>query len=86
MHFEHKIYRCEWLIVIQEVDQYGNNMNEKTILNAFPRYYMAFEKMPEYGYEHEFVKGRWIPLNASHGYEELQIQYREQLVPYISPP
>jgi hypothetical protein len=86
MRFDHKIYRCEWQIVIQDVDQYGKNVDKKKAINALPTYEQAFEKMSEYGREHEYVKGRWIPHKPDHAYQILEIQYKEVQVPYISNP
>jgi hypothetical protein len=75
--FDHKIYRCEWQIVIQDVDQYGKNVDKKKLITALPTYEQAFDKMSEYGREHEYVKGRWIPHNPDHAYQFLEIQYKE---------
>ena len=85
MNFDHKIYRCEWQIVINNVDQYGNYGDQITVA-SFPTFQMAFDKLPDYGYQHEFVKERWIPNNKEHDYQILDIQYKEVRVPYISNP
>lgn len=86
MKYEHKIYRCEWLLVIQTVDQYNSDTNEREIVGCFPTREMAVEKIPEFGYQHEFLKDRWIPHNKKHDYQIMKIVYHERLVPYISPP
>lgn len=80
--FVYKTYRCEWQIVIQQVDQYGCNLRDgKTVLAKWPSADEAYADLPNHGYEHKHVKGRWIPNNSMHAYEFLEVQYREVVVP-----
>jgi hypothetical protein len=76
--FRIKTLRCEWQVVIQQVDQYGcNYSNSAVVLARWPTYEKAYNDLKNYGYEHEFVKGRWIPNDATSAYEWLEVQYRE---------
>lgn len=76
--FRIKILRCEWQVVIQEVDQYGCSIhNSRTILSRWPTYQEAFNDLQNHGYEHKHVKGRWIPNHAISAYKYLQVQYHE---------
>lgn len=74
--FKCKMFRCEWQIVNQPVGQYGENNGEATVLWSWPTYEEAVADRPNHGYEHQYVKGRWIPKNFS-GNEELRIRYKE---------
>lgn len=74
--FKYKTYRCEWQIVSQPVGQYGEDYGQATVLWSWPTYEEALADRPNHGYEHEFVKDRWVP-NGSNGYEDLEIRYRE---------
>lgn len=80
--FRIKTLRCEWQVVIQQVDQYGRNTNDglagdRVVLSRWPTYQEAFNDLQNHGYEHKHVKGRWIPNDAISGYEYLEVQYRE---------
>ena len=76
--FRIKTFRCEWQVVIQQVDQYGCAIRDsQTILARWPTYEEAYADLPNHGYESEFVKGRWIPDDATLLYEYLEVQYRE---------
>ncbi len=76
--FKTKTFRCEWQVVIQQVDQYGCPIRDsKVILDRWPTPDEAYADLPNHGYEHEFVKGRWIPNDAISAYEWLEVQYRE---------
>ena len=79
--FRIKTLRCEWQVVIQQVDQYGCNINDsndsRVILTRWPTYEEAYNDLQNHGYEHEHVKGRWIPNDGISAYEWLQVQYRE---------
>jgi hypothetical protein len=75
--FRIKTLRCEWQVVIQQVDQYGRWADGRVVLASWPTYEEAYADLPNHGYEHEYVKGRWIPNDGISGYELLQVQYRE---------
>lgn len=77
--FKYKTYRCEWQIVSQPVGQYGENDGEATVLWSWPTYEQALADRPNHGYEHEYVKSRWVPTAAG-DYEMLEIRYKEVLV------
>ena len=74
--FKYKTYRCEWQIVNQPVGQYGEDTGVATILAMWPTYEEALADRPYHGYEHRYVKDRWIP-NGAGDYEMLEIRYRE---------
>ena len=79
--FVYKTYRCEWQIVIQQVDQYGRPLpNSDTILARWPTVDQAYVDLPNHGHEHQHVKGRWIPNDAISAHEWLEVQYREVIV------
>lgn len=80
--FEMKLVRCEWLVLVIAVDQYGKKDNVLTILGSFPTSVKARAALPELATEHKYVKGRWIPkaedfpgLNLE--YTEVRIEYNE---------
>jgi hypothetical protein len=76
--FRIKTLRCEWLVVIQQVDQYGVPFQgQRSILSIWATADEAYADLPNHGVESEYVKGRWIPKSAMHGYEYVQVQYRE---------
>jgi hypothetical protein len=76
--FRIKTLRCEWQVVIQEVDQYGCSIHDsRFVLARWPTYEEAYTDLPNHGREHEYVKGRWIPDDAISDYEWLEVQYRE---------
>ena len=76
--FRIKTLRCEWLVVIQQVDQYGaSNRGQRSILARWPTADEAYNDLPNHGVELEHVKGRWIPNSPMHAYEYLEVQYRE---------
>ena len=79
--FKCKMFRCEWQIVNQPVGQYDENNGEATVLWSWPTYEEALADRSNHGYEHEFVKDRWIPNEAGE-YEMLEIRYKEVLVSY----
>ena len=74
--FKYKTLRCEWQIVNQPVGQYGENNGAAAVLSAWPTYEEAAADRPNHGYEHQYVKGRWIPNGAS-DYQNLEIRYKE---------
>lgn len=79
--FAFKQFRCEWQVVLQNVDQYGQPMqNARTVLAIWPTVNEAYADMPNHAVAHPYVEGRWIPKNTTHGYQEVQVQYREVLV------
>jgi len=75
--FRIKTLRCEWQVVIQQVDQYGRWADGRVVLASWPTYEEAYVDLLNHGYEHEYVKGRWIPNDAISAYEWLEVQYRE---------
>jgi hypothetical protein len=76
--FRIKTLRCEWQVVIQQVDQYGCSLRDGcTILAVWPTCEQAYADLPYYGHEDSYVRGRWIPKGALHAYEYLEVQYRE---------
>ncbi len=76
--FHIKTLRCEWQVVIQQVDEYGCNYpNSAVVLARWPTAEEAYRDLPNHGYEHEYVKGRWIPNDAICAAEWLEVQYRE---------
>jgi hypothetical protein len=73
-----KTLRCEWLVVIQQVDQYGAPCKgQRSILSIWPTADEAYADLPNHAVESEYVKGRWIPKNPMHAYEYVGVQYRE---------
>ena len=76
--FRIKTLRCEWQVVICQVDQYGCRLqNSDTILARWPTSEEAYADLPNHGFEHMYVKGRWLPNNAISAYEWLEVVYRE---------
>ena len=74
--FKYKTYRCEWQIVNQPVGQYGEDAGVALVLAIWPTYEEALADRPYHGYEHQYVKDRWVP-NGAGGYENLEIRYKE---------
>ena len=71
--FVHKTYRCEWQVVVQQVDQYGCNYpNSAVVLDRWPTAEAAYNDLPNHG--------RWITNDAISNYEWLEVQYREVIV------
>lgn len=76
--FRIKKLRCEWQVVIQQVDQYGRNCtNSRVVLARWPTAEEAYNDLSNHGHEDKFVKGRWIPKDSISAYEYLEVQYRE---------
>jgi hypothetical protein len=76
-NFRTKTIRCEWQVVIQQVDQYGCNYpTSAVVLDRWPTAEEAYADLPNHGFEHEYVKGRWLP-NAGPSNGWLEVQYRE---------
>jgi hypothetical protein len=76
--FRIKTLRCEWQVVIQQVDQYGCSIHDdRTILARWPTYEEAYADLPNHGNKDTFVEGRWRPEGAKWAYEFLEVQYRE---------
>ena len=78
--FRIKTMRCEWQVVIQQVDQYGCSIRDgrgRSKLSVWPTYEEAYADLPNHGHENPYVKGRWIPKNPMHAYEYLEVQYQE---------
>lgn len=75
MEYEYVTKRTEWLVVRQQVDQYGRNMGEYEVVSIHPTRGHAVMDQPNHGKESEFVKGRWMPFNGN-GYEIIEITCR----------
>jgi hypothetical protein len=77
--FRIKTLRCEWQVVSQEVDQYGMTgpALKRIVFSVWPTSEEAYNDLPNYGYEHAHVKGRWIPNGTISNYQRLEVQYRE---------
>ena len=75
--FRIKTLRCEWQVVVQQVDQYDQNVGQPTVLSAWPTYEAAYADLVNHGREHEFVINRWIPKTATNEFECLEVRYRE---------
>ncbi len=75
--FTYILKRAEWQVVIQQVDQYGRPNDLPDTLSSWATREEAVADLPNHGFEHHYVKGRWVPFGAAHGYENLEIQYRE---------
>ena len=74
--FKFKTFRCEWQVVIQPVGQYGENDGGAVVISGWPTYEEAVADRPNHGYEHQYVKGRWVP-NGANDYQNLEIRYKE---------
>jgi len=75
-----KKLRCEWQVVIQEVDQYwrdvtgGHGYHE--ILSVWPTYELARNDIPNHG--HETANGKWFPNSfPGSAYHVLTVKYTE---------
>jgi hypothetical protein len=76
--FRIKTLRCEWQVVIQQVDQYGCIIRDSlVILSRWPTHEKASNDLKNHGYEDKHIRGRWIPDDAISAYEWLEVQYRE---------
>jgi hypothetical protein len=77
-NFRIKTMRCEWQVVIQQVDQYGMSIRgDRSVLESWPTSKEAYLDLPNHGNKHRYVTGRWIPKNPKHDYEILEVQYQE---------
>ena len=76
---KYKTVRCEWQVVVQGVDQYGNSTKEREVVSTRGSLEEAWADLPTYGKESDWVRGRWLPFNDS-GYQILEVQYREVTV------
>ena len=76
-NFKIKTMRCEWQVVIQQVDQYGASVNGRTLLDSWPTREEAIADLPNHGVKDKYLSDRWIPIGSLHRYEYLEIQYRE---------
>lgn len=79
--WNYKLRRCEWQIVIQQVDQYHQPVGFAERLESYPTRQEALDNLKRFGIEHRFIKGRWVPIAAAHDYEVLEIVYREVDLP-----
>lgn len=77
--FQIKCYRVEWQICIQQLDQYDMPM-EETVIDSFPTRDEAIANLPVYGVRHKHLVDRWIPKDATHGYQRLVVRYKEVLL------
>jgi hypothetical protein len=76
--FKFKTFRCEWQIVIQQVnDDWSPRGFERTILAKWPTAEEAYADLPNHANESLHIKGRWLPKSAMHSYEVVEVQYRE---------
>jgi hypothetical protein len=76
--FRIKTLRCEWQVVIQQVnDDWSLRRDGTAILARWPTAEKAYADLPNHANESIYVKGRWIPKNAKHAYEVVEVQYRE---------
>ena len=76
MDFKIKTIRCEWQVVIEDVDQYDQSTGKHKVLSSWPSYQQAYDDLPNHGIEHQYVK-RWIPKSPEHPYQFLKVQYTE---------
>lgn len=78
--FQTKCYRVEWQICIQQLDQYNMPM-EEAVIDSFPTRDEAIANLPVYGVPKrlQFIE-RWIPKDATHGYQRLVVRYNEVLL------
>lgn len=78
--FTFKTYRCEWQVVITQSDQEGRPISGSDIVLAkWPTYEQAYADLPNHGWEHKFVNGRWVPASSNSVYESLEVRYKEVL-------
>ena len=77
--FEYKTVRCEWQVVIQDVDQYGMSTKVRKVLSTWGSPAEAYIDLPKHGVESVWVKDRWLPWECN-GYQILEVQYREVVV------
>lgn len=76
--FRIKTLRCEWQVVIQQVDQYGCSIRDGLVILArWPTHEKAYNDLKNHGYEDKYIRGRWIPNDAISAYEVVEVQYRE---------
>jgi len=76
--FKIKTYRCEWQIVIQQVnDDWSPRRGEVAILAKWPTVEEAYADLPNHANESLHIKGKWFPKSAMHTYEVVKVQYRE---------
>ena len=83
--FTYQVRRAEWRVVRYSVDQYGmrsSPIDEET-LSTWPTVELARADLPNHGYEHKHITGRWIPHDKRHDYEEVAVAYREVVVPNL---
>ena len=76
--FSHKLYRCEWVAYIDEVDQYGQS-HRPYWEDAHPTREAALASLERVSKPHEYVSGRRVPRKAPHSYMECGVRYREVL-------
>jgi hypothetical protein len=74
--FTFKTYRCEWRVCWINVDQYGQEVDEYKF-EPFPTREEALNYRALVAHEHQYVKERWIPNDATNDYQECVVRYRE---------
>jgi hypothetical protein len=77
--FVFKTYRCEWQVVITPVDQYNQIDGPRKVLSAWPTREEAYADLPNHGYEHKYIPGRWLPHDSFSEYRLLEVYYKEVL-------
>jgi hypothetical protein len=76
--FKFKTFRCEWQVVIQQVnDDWSPRRDGITILAKWPTMDEAYCDLPNHAVESAYLKGKWFPKSAMHAYEVVEVQYRE---------
>lgn len=83
--FAYQVRRAEWRIIRYNLDQYGMRQTgwDDEVLATWPTRELAVADMPNHGYEHKHVTGRWIPHDKRHDYEEIAVMHREVVVPNL---
>jgi hypothetical protein len=76
--FKIKIYRCEWQIVAEEVDQYDELIFGKaaTVFASYPTFAEAKSHIGDYLAENQHT-GRLLPKDATHTYWSGGVRYKE---------
>jgi hypothetical protein len=78
--FKVKTLRCEWQVVIQEIDPYGSGSSlnlARWLLAVHPTHESAKADLPNHGTKHKYLDDVWVPNNAANDYLRLEVQYRE---------
>jgi len=80
--FRTKTLRCEWQVVVtqQTYDYDYTRHTSAKVLSRWPTAEEAYNDLSNHGYEHKYVKNRWVPNDATSEYECLEVRYQEVLV------